>query len=200
MHEQEDSLACQEAYDPAVSSSLHSADEPLIQDAEKQSINWSIIVGILIGDGIHNFVDGVAIGAAFKRCSVSLGWSTAGAALGHELTQELGDFLILTNQGGLPVMKALLVNFASAPPCVLGTLVVYATDPDSSSLGCMLGFGGGTYLYLATVPTVPKLTTLTTGSDMAIHFILFVLGATAICLVLLDHEHCGEDCHDHHAH
>ena len=47
-----------------------------------------------------------------------MGWSVAGAAIGHELTQELGDFLILVNQGGLSPIRALLVNFASALPCI----------------------------------------------------------------------------------
>ena len=94
--------------------------------------------------------------------------------------------------------NALLVNFASALPVVLGTLLVYALDPDSSSLGCLLAFGGGTYMYLATVPCFSKLTKLTRGRDMILHFMLFTLGAVAIGLVLLDHEHCGDDCHDHH--
>ena len=73
---------------------------------------------VLIGDGIHNFVDGVAIAAAFSA-SLKTGWTTALAILLHELPHEFGDFAIFVNSG-IGYKKALLLNLLSATTAFLG--------------------------------------------------------------------------------
>lgn len=57
--------------------------------------SWNII----IGDFVHNFADGVAIGAAFLGCSSTVGWTVAASIVIHELPQELADFMALVNGG-----------------------------------------------------------------------------------------------------
>src|SRR5262249_30870765 len=75
----------------------------------------------VLGDAIHNFIDGVLIGASYLT-SPALGISTTVAVLLHEIPQELGDFGILIHSG-LSVRRALVVNLASASVAVLGTAI-----------------------------------------------------------------------------
>ena len=73
---------------------------------------------ILVGDGIHNFVDGIAIAAAFSA-SLRTGLSTSIAILLHELPHELGDFAIFI-ASGIGYRKALLLNLLSALTAFIG--------------------------------------------------------------------------------
>ena len=73
---------------------------------------------VLVGDGIHNFADGIAIGAAF-RASLTVGATTSLAVLLHELPHEFGDFAIFV-ASGLSVKKALALNLLSALSAYLG--------------------------------------------------------------------------------
>jgi zinc and cadmium transporter len=73
----------------------------------------------ILGDGIHNFIDGVMIGASYLA-SPTLGLSTTIAVLLHEIPQELADFGILIHSG-LSVRKAVMLNLASASVAILGT-------------------------------------------------------------------------------
>ena len=75
----------------------------------------------LIGDGVHNFIDGLIIGASFFA-NIRLGIITTLAIILHEIPQELGDFGILV-YGGLSKYKALLWNFISALTAVVGTVI-----------------------------------------------------------------------------
>ena len=75
----------------------------------------------LVGDAVHNFIDGLIIGGAYMS-SVTLGVSTTLAVILHEIPQELGDFGVLHYAGFKP-RKALLFNLASALTAVLGALV-----------------------------------------------------------------------------
>jgi zinc transporter ZupT len=170
-----------------------STDEP------PKVVDWTLVGGVVLGDFFHNFVDGVVIGASFKQCDTSVAWGVAASTIAHEVSQELGDFLLLTKQGGLSIPKALGVNFASALSCILGTVLVYATDPNDSSIGCLLAYGGGCYMYIATVPVFHQVVDQVTAKDMVVHFLIFFFGALCIGLVLLDHEHCGPPGVDPHA-
>ena len=146
---------------------------------------------VLFGDALHNFADGISIGAAFAGCGSSLGWTVAVGSIAHELSQELSDFLLLTKTAGIGNGKALALNFLSGLTCVVGTLVVEATDPSANAIGAMLAFSGGTYFYLATIPVWPKLLAETTdASSILKHCLTFLLGVIAIGLVLLEHTHC----------
>src|SRR4030065_1763939 len=78
---------------------------------------------ILIGDSLHNFVDGVAIAAAFAG-SVPLGIATSVAVIAHEVPQEVGDFAILL-EDGYSRSRALVFNALTSMTTLLGAIMTY---------------------------------------------------------------------------
>jgi len=110
----------------------------------------------LIGDGIHNFTDGLVIGASFV-VSIYFGVITTLMIIFHEIPQEIGDFGVLV-YGGFGKLKALYYNFIIALTCVLGTLIGYfisATIKDFSSF--LLPFTAGGFIYIAACDLIPEL-------------------------------------------
>lgn len=83
------------------------------------SSGWTI----LVGDGLHNFVDGVLIAAAFM-VNMQVGIFTALAIIAHEIPQEVGDFIVLLN-AGFSKARALLYNLISSSLAVLGGVLAY---------------------------------------------------------------------------
>lgn len=116
----------------------------------------------LIGDGVHNFIDGMIIAASFVQ-DTGLGIATTIAVAAHELPQELGDFAILV-YGGFGRMKALLFNLLSALVAVMGALVAYYQMHRVPWLrDFLIPFTAGGFLYLALVDMVPELHRRTGG-------------------------------------
>ena len=76
-----------------------------------------VLVGVLLGDFVHNLVDGLVLGTAFgdKNCFKTMAWTITAATIYHELAQEISDYFVLTNpsQGNLKPSVALLLNFLS---------------------------------------------------------------------------------------
>ena len=158
---------------------------------------WSPIVGaIILGDSMHNFVDGIAIAVAFQSCNVSTGWVVALGAILHEVPQEASDFLLLTMRGKMKVFEALFMNFLSGLSCVIGAAIALAADIDGLSRGVILVFAAGQYFWIATVECFPRILEVKTSGEMKYHLTALLLGLLIISLVLLFHEHC-EDAHDH---
>jgi zinc and cadmium transporter len=111
----------------------------------------------VLGDAIHNYIDGILIGASYLA-SPTLGVTTTVAVLLHELPQELGDFGILVHSG-LGVRKAVLVNLASASVAVLGTataLLVGAVAGEAVT-SLLLPVAAGGFVYLAAADLIPEL-------------------------------------------
>jgi len=170
-----------------------------------------IIGGVTIGDFLHNFCDGIFIGAAFKGCGTSFGWGVSLSTVLHEFPQELADYAILTQEAGLKPVIALALNFLAGMSVILGVVIINASDVENSSVGLLLAFGGGTYVYLAASECMPKLYSLKLSAKTnLLCLISFIVGATLIGLILLDHEHCVPDTgsagegggggHGHHGH
>jgi zinc and cadmium transporter len=110
----------------------------------------------LVGDGVHNFIDGVLIGASFL-VDTSLGVATTIAVALHELPQELGDFGVLLRSGFTP-RRALAYNFGSALLAVLGTVLTLLLPVPIELLeayGMPLIAGG--FIYIAAADLVPEL-------------------------------------------
>jgi zinc and cadmium transporter len=128
---------------------------------------------ILVSDGVHNFLDGLAIGSAFM-IDTHLGIVTTFAIAMHEIPQELGDFGILLN-GGWQKMKALLFNFLSGLTMVIGGLVAYffAKEIDVTYL---LPFAAGNFIYIAASDLIPEVKHRDNIKQNLIHFITFILG------------------------
>lgn len=167
-------------------------DETETEEKVSQAAGARIISGILLGDFVHNLCDGFFIGAAFAGCGTTFGWTVAWGTVAHEIAQEISDYVVLTGKDcKLRPPVALGLNFLSGTGVLLGTIIVLSTDVGNGDIGLLLAFGGGVYLYIAFVECMPKLMSAKVSVLVRLLGIfVFMLGATAIGLVLLDHEHC----------
>lgn len=112
------------------------------------------VTAILVGDGVHNLVDGVLIAAAFATDS-SLGWTATAAVVIHEVPQEIGDFLML-REAGLSRGRALVLNGASSLASVAGGLAGYfALERMQQATPYLLAMVGGTFIYIALADLLP---------------------------------------------
>jgi len=109
----------------------------------------------LFGDGVHNFVDGMIIAAAYLT-SIPLGITTTLAVVVHEIPQELGDFGILV-YGGISRAKALFFNFLSALTAVIGALFVYFMGASTMLTATLVPFAAGGFIYIASADLLPEL-------------------------------------------
>ncbi len=110
---------------------------------------------VLIGDTIHNFIDGVAIAAAFF-VNPSLGLVVAVSSFLHETPHEIGDFGVLL-AGGYSKMQALLLNALSACFTLVGAFFVFVMGRENETLiGVLLAIAAGMFLYLAASDFLPK--------------------------------------------
>ena len=129
----------------------------------------------LIGEGIHNFLDGTIIAASYL-VSFEIGIIATIAIIFHEIPQELGDFGILV-QGGIPVKKALLYNFLVALTSVIGAAVILFSSFLLPSLTViMLSIAGGGFLYIALSNLIPELHHETSLKKTIIQVIFLILG------------------------
>ena len=136
----------------------------------------------LIGDGLHNFIDGAIIAASFL-VDFSLGVSTTLAIIFHEIPQEIGDFCILV-YGGWERKKALMFNFISALTAIIGALVVYFfSDQISGSIPILLSFAAGGFIYIAGVDIIPKLYKTQEKSKLIIQFFSLIIGIILMWLL-----------------
>lgn len=111
---------------------------------------------ILVGDSVHNFVDGILIAAAFLT-DTHLGIVTALAVTTHEIPQEVGDFAILL-QSGFTRKKALLYNVLSSLSTVVGGLLAYFWLADLEGiLPYVLAFAAASFIYIAVADLIPSL-------------------------------------------
>ncbi|PIO06704.1 hypothetical protein COT47_03090 [Candidatus Woesearchaeota archaeon CG08_land_8_20_14_0_20_43_7] len=110
----------------------------------------------LIGDGVHNFVDGVIIAAAFLT-SFHVGLITTLAIALHEIPQEIGDFAVLIH-GGLKARKALWLNFLSSLTAVAGAIIGYLfLNTIEGITPYILAIAAGGFIYIATADLLPEL-------------------------------------------
>jgi len=110
----------------------------------------------LIGDGLHNLIDGLLIGATFAT-DIQLGWATTIAVLVHEIPQELGDFGVLIH-GGFSKTKALFFNFLSACTAIVGSVIgFYISQQLTLFTGLLLPLAAGGFIYIASSDLIPEL-------------------------------------------
>lgn len=111
---------------------------------------------ILIGDGIHNLVDGVLIAAAFMT-DVHLGIVTSLAVIAHEIPQELGDFAILLHSG-YSRARALLYNVLTSLTTVIGGVVAYfSLSFAQGAVPYVLAIAAASFIYIAVADLIPSL-------------------------------------------
>jgi len=122
-------------------------------DAENAgSSGWMV----LVGDGIHNFVDGILIAAAFMA-DTQIGVLTALAIIAHEIPQEVGDFMVLLN-AGFSRARALFYNFLSGLLSVVGGVLGYLfLDRAADWIPYLLVFASSSFIYIAVSDLMPQM-------------------------------------------
>lgn len=129
----------------------------------------------LIGDGIHNFIDGLIIAAAFTA-DVRLGVVSSVALVFHEIPQELGDFGVLTFSG-MRKNKALMWNFLVALTSVVGgVLGFFLLEKSQTLVNSLLPLAAGSFLYISASDLIPELKQETNLKKSLISFVLFLIG------------------------
>jgi zinc and cadmium transporter len=130
---------------------------------------------IVLGDAIHNFVDGVLIAAAFLT-DVKLGMVTALAVFAHEIPQEVGDFAILL-QSGYSRARALFYNLVSSLTTLVGGVLAYLSlDTLHGALPYILALAASSFVYVAVADLIPSLHQRTTASAALQQIALIGLG------------------------
>jgi zinc and cadmium transporter len=146
-----------------------------VEAVAKQPVTYLI----LLADGLHNFIGGLAIGASFM-VSTEVGVITWIAAAAHEIPQELGDFGILI-RGGWGKLQALVANFVSAATIVPGALLAYYLSADFD-ITFLLSFAAGNFIYIAASDLIPEVKHDRLLRNNLIHFGAFILGVSVILL------------------
>jgi zinc and cadmium transporter len=137
---------------------------------------------IVVGDTIHNFLDGILIAAAFLQ-STQLGIVTAMAIVAHEIPQEVGDFLILLNSGYSKAKAFLLNMLSSCATLVGGALGYYALQVIEGWTPVLLGVVAASMIYVAVADLIPGLHRRTSMRATVSQTVLIALGIGSIVLV-----------------
>ncbi|MBI5182311.1 MAG: ZIP family metal transporter [Nitrospirae bacterium] len=138
----------------------------------------------LIGDTVHNFIDGLLIGASYT-VSIPIGITTALAVVLHEIPQEIGDFGVLLH-GGLSIRKAMTYNFLSALSAVLGAVIslIIGSHIEGYTLALLPVTAGG-FLYIAGSDLIPELHHEVRASRSFWQLISIIMGIGVMALLLL---------------
>lgn len=137
---------------------------------------------IILGDSIHNFVDGVLIGAAFLT-DPQLGMVTSLAVAAHEIPQEVGDFAILLHSG-YTRGKALFYNVLASLTTVIGGVLAYFSLGDLHDiLPYFLTLAASSFIYIAVADLIPSLHQKT-DSKTSLQQIGFILAGVVLILVM----------------
>jgi zinc and cadmium transporter len=149
---------------------------------------------VIVGDTIHNFIDGVAIAATYM-VSPGLGLVTTISTFLHEVPHEIGDFGILLGAGWRR-KKILLVNVLSALATIVGALVVWFWIEDPALIGMLLAVSAGLFLYLGASDFLPNIHQGKISEKKAIAALIIGVLVMFLTIKLTPHSH-GEDDHNH---
>ncbi|MCE2869942.1 MAG: ZIP family metal transporter [Oxalobacteraceae bacterium] len=139
---------------------------------------------ILVGDGLHNFTDGILIAAAFLA-DPKLGVITALAIIAHEIPQEIGDFIVLLN-AGLSKTRAYVYNLICSLMAVVGGLVgYYALGSGMHLIPYVLVVASSGFIYIAVSDLMPQMQRRATLRESVPQFVLIALGV--IIVLVLTH-------------
>lgn len=131
----------------------------------------------LIGDGVHNFIDGAIIAGSFL-VSLPLGITTSVAVIFHEIPQEIGDFGVLVH-GGFSQKKALIFNLVSSLLAILGAILVLIFGSKIASFtSFLIPFTAGGFIYIACSDLIPELHKETRPLKSGVQLLGLILGIT----------------------
>jgi zinc and cadmium transporter len=136
----------------------------------------------LIGDSIHNFIDGLIIAAGFM-VSIPLGFTTTIAIVAHEIPQEIGDFGVLI-YGGFEKKKALILNFLVAFTIVIGGFVGYLlSNIIENYVYILLSFAAGGFIYIAATDLIPEIKKEVDIRKSIFTMLIFILGIVFMWII-----------------
>ena len=164
---------------------IHWSHHHQIEELEdKKKAPQSIITLINIGDGVHNFVDGVVIATTFL-ISIPLGIITSFAVAAHEIPQEIGDFGIMLRHG-VKRKKILFFNILSAFASILGALLTYLYGESIKNLlPIFLSVAAGFFIYIAASDLIPEIHHQEKKSIAITETLLLILGVIVIYFSVL---------------
>jgi zinc and cadmium transporter len=138
----------------------------------------------LMGDSVHNFIDGMIIGASYLT-SLQIGIATTIAVIFHEIPQEIGDFSVLI-YGGFSRKKALFLNFITALTAIAGTVISLLISSYFESLtNFLLPFAIGSFIYIASSDLIPELHKETKPIKSLVQLIMLIVGIGIMFSLLL---------------
>ncbi len=139
----------------------------------------------LVGDGLHNFIDGLIIGASYL-VSIPVGIATTIAVVLHEIPQEIGDFGVLLH-AGFSKSKALWMNFLTALGAVLGAIIALVLSGYAEGLTkVLIPLAAGGFVYIAGSDLIPELhKDASNGLRSFVQVIMFLLGIGLMAVLLL---------------
>ncbi len=138
----------------------------------------------LFGDGIHNFIDGLIIGASYL-VSIPAGIATTIAVILHEIPQEIGNYGVLLH-GGYSKKRALFFNFVSALTAVVGTALALTIGTQvAQSTVFLSAFAAGNFIYIAGSDLIPELNKHIAPRKSAFQFGTMILGVALMYALLL---------------
>jgi zinc and cadmium transporter len=141
---------------------------------------------ILVGDGMHNFTDGILIAAAFLA-DPELGLVTGLAIIAHEIPQEIGDFIVLLN-AGFSRTRAYVYNLLCSLLAIAGGLLGYYTlDRASSLIPYVLVFASSGFIYIALSDLMPQMQRRATLRETVPQVLLIAAGVAIVVFLIGTH-------------
>ena len=137
----------------------------------------------LVGDGFHNFIDGLIIGASYM-INIPVGIATTIAVALHEIPQEIGDFGVLLH-GGFSKARALFLNFLSAITAVIGAIVALLLNSHIENFETILiSIAVGGFIYIAGSDLIPELHKEFTIKKSILQLLAFIAGILVMTVLL----------------
>ena len=155
------------------------ADHCEVHAPDQKSREHSTGAMILVGDGLHNFLDGILIAAAFLT-DIHLGVVTSVAVAAHEIPQEVGDFAVLLHSG-FSRKRAFLYNILTSLATVVGgVLAWFALQSVEAVLPFVLAIAASSFIYIAVADLIPTLHQRVEGSATLQQIVLIAAGILLI--------------------
>ena len=138
----------------------------------------------VLGGGLHNFIDGAMVAAAFSLSS-GLGWVTTAAVLLHEIPREFGDFGVLVH-AGLEPKRALWMNALSGLGALLGAVLVLMLGSRIDGIAnAVVAITAGNFVYIAAANLIPEIHHHHPRAESLGHALVLLAGVAVMLLLAL---------------